>query len=664
VALPHTQNAKGGRESDLPAIYLHNFTSLQFPELLPSGRRMESRTSNSLKDIYPFSILVITPDSLEPGKDYDFLFQHVGVMLWDPAQAPDTTAPGWVDIRLSKAPEPAEIALACNHMQRLLELKEQCLILHNTNAITETRNRQLNQIGVALMSEKNLGNLLNLILDKAMELTGSDAGCLYLVESKPNAGSGLGTAGVTDDYWADKQIRFKLTRNASVAFNFSEMIINPSKSSIIGYTMLEGKPLNIPDVYAIDPAAEFRHNAGFDKTSGYRTRSMLTLPMKDHRNQVVGAIQLINKCRNRTRPITSLEAADEQVATFRSEDVNLSLSLASQASVALLNAQYELDIQALFEGFINASVTAIESRDPTTSGHSNRVADYCVKLADCVGRQETGKFREARMTESQVREMRYAALLHDFGKIGVREHILTKAKKLFPEEIERIGLRAEFIKRTINWETAQAKVELLRSGKVADINAALRELEDREACNLKSIDVFYEAIGKANEPARLDQGTLDILKNLGTRTYKGTKGSDEGYLKPDELSRLLIPQGTLSEEERHEINSHVSHTYKFLSQIPWTQDLRQVALIAYSHHEKLDGSGYPRKLVGDAIPLPAQIMTVCDIFDALAATDRPYKKAMPAEKALDILSLEVKGGKIDPELFRIFVEGQAYLIQT
>ena len=495
MARYYSQNAKGERESDLPPISVHNFTPLEFPEKLPSGRRLESRPSKSLKDIFPFSILVITREYLEAGIDYEFLFQHVGVMLWESSESDVLAPPAWVDIRLSANPTAAEIGLACNHMQRLLELKEQCLMLHNTNAITETRNRQLNQIGVALISEKNLSTLLNLILEKAMELTGSDAGCLYLVEPKdliepnalvePNAGS----PEVSRNYWADKQIRFKLTRNASVAFDFSEVVVAPSKSSIIGYTILEGKPLNIPDVYAIDPIAEFRHNSGFDRTSGYRTRSMLTLPMKDHRNQVVGAIQLINKCRYRTRPITSLEAADEQVTPFRQEDVNLSLSLASQASVALLNAQYELDIQRLFEGFINASVTAIESRDPTTSGHSHRVAAYTIRLAECVGRQTTGKYRDARLSEPQLREIRYAALLHDFGKIGVREHILTKAKKLFPDEMERIQQRADYIKRTINWEAALAKVDMLRQGRTQDLEAALRQLEAEEAGNLASVDL-------------------------------------------------------------------------------------------------------------------------------------------------------------------------------
>jgi HD-GYP domain-containing protein (c-di-GMP phosphodiesterase class II) len=658
VAPSFPENADPGREAPVPPVLIHNFTSLAFPEKLDNGRGLESRKSLSLKDIYPFSILVIQPDSLAPGEDYDFLFQHVGVMLWDTTDTMGSATPPWVDIRISRNPTAGELSLACSHMIRLLELKEQCLILHNTNAITEARNRQLNQVGIALMSEKNLDQLLIMILEKAMELTGSDAGCLYLVERKNQDEDHL------ENYWANKRIRFKLTRNGSVRLDFAEMTMVPSKSSISGFAMLEGKPLNIPDVYNIAETAEFRHNHGFDLTSGYRTRSMLTLPMKDHRNQVVGAIQLINKCRNKTRPITSVKAADEQVVPYKQEDLNLSLSLASQASVALLNAQYERDIQSLFEGFINASVTAIESRDPTTSGHSHRVADYSVRLSDCLGRITTGKYREVRLHDNQVREMRYAALLHDFGKIGVREHILTKAKKLFPDEMEGIRLRAEFIKRTVNWEAEKAKVALLRAGREKDPEAALRKVEEEEKRDLQGVDMFYDAVLRANEPMRLDEETMERLKTLGLRTYPDVTGAAAGFLKPDELMRLMIPSGTLSLAERDEINSHVSHTWKFLSQIPWTHDLRNVPHIAFAHHEKLDGSGYPRKLVGDAIPLPSQIMTICDIYDALAATDRPYKRAMPPDKALDVIQFEVKAGKIDPELFQIFVEGRVYEPKT
>jgi len=642
-------------------MLIHNFTPLEFPAALPDGRPLECHKAGTLKDIYPFSMLVISPEALEPGEDYGFLFQHVGVMLWDPAGAlasPGAPVPPWVDVKLSDRPGTEELSLACAHMQRLLELKAQCLDLHNANAITEARNRQLNQVGIALMSERNLDALLNLILEKAMELTGSDAGCLYLVETDEAKAEKPG------NYWSNKRIRFKLTRNASVRFDFAEITLSPNRSSISGYVMLEGKPLNIPDVYAIPETAAFRHNHGFDATSGYRTRSMLTLPMQDNKGRVVGAIQLINKCRNRTGPITSLEAADRQVVTYSQEDLNLSLSLASQASVAMANAQYERDIQKLFEGFINASVTAIESRDPTTSGHSHRVADYCIRLAECLMREPAFRLREVSFTEAQLRELRYAALLHDFGKIGVRENILTKAKKLFPEEMEGIRLRSEYIKRTLQWESEKAKVGILKAGPAGGWEEALSRIEAKEREDLAGVDAFFATVAKANEPSALEAATAEYLRSTGLRTFAGPEGAASGFLKPDELTRLLIPAGTLSETEREEINSHVSHTWKFLSAIPWTPDLRRVADIAYTHHEKLDGSGYPRRLLGSDIPVPARIMSICDIYDALAASDRPYKKAMPAEKALAILEKEVKAGKLDADLFRVFVAAGIYRLSA
>lgn len=664
---PRSQNAQTGPAHAVSPIIVHNFTSLALPETLPGGIRLEFRKSLSLKDIYPFSILVLSPGSLRPEEDYDFVFQHVGVMLWDPQGAPESGDMPWVDIRLSPDPEEDEIRLACRHMVRLLELKEQSLKLHNAAAITETRNRQLNQIGAALMSERNLGTLLDLILDKAMDLTGSDAGCLYLVEARE------GAAEDAADYWANKRIRFKLTRNRSVAIGFAEMVMPPSRASIVGNAMLLGKPLNIPDVYAIPADSEFHHNSGFDRTSGYRTRSMLTLPMKDNHGQVIGAIQLINKCRFRAGPITSGKSADEQVVPYRQDDVNVSLSLASQASVALLNAQYQQDIKRLFEGFINASVTAIESRDPTTSGHSHRVAEACVRMAEALGRQEAGKFRTARFSDPQLKELRYAALLHDFGKIGVREHVLVKAKKLFPEELDRIRMRTDFIRRTIQWETAEGKVKALleasathaaHGGGPCDCGnpeEALQVLAEAEARRLAEAEAFFEALRRANEPMRLTPELEAGLKGFGAMTFREIHGGESAWLKPEELIRLMIPKGTLSREERLEIESHVTHTYKFLSAIPWTADLKQVPIIAYAHHEKLDGTGYPRSLKPVEIPLPSQIMTLCDIYDALTAADRPYKKAIPTEKALDILGFEVKEGKIDTELFQIYLAARIYL---
>jgi response regulator RpfG family c-di-GMP phosphodiesterase len=259
-----------------------------------------------------------------------------------------------------------------------------------------------------------------------------------------------------------------------------------------------------------------------------------------------------------------------------------------------------------------------------------------------------------------LRELRYAALLHDFGKIGVREHILTKAKKLFPEEMDGIRLRAEYIKRTLQWEAEKAKTASLRRPDEGE--AALRRIEAKEREDLAAVDAFIATVARANEPMPLDAATTEYLRAAGIRTYAGPLGGPVGYLNSAELSRLLIPSGTLNEGEREEINSHVSHTWKFLSAIPWTPDLRQVPVIAYSHHEKLDGTGYPRRLSGEEIPIPARIMAICDIYDALAASDRPYKKAMPPERALGILEAEAKAGKLDADLVRVFTDARIYLL--
>jgi hypothetical protein len=294
-------------------------------------------------------------------------------------------------------------------------------------------------------------------------------------------------------------------------------------------------------------------------------------------------------------------------------------------------------------------------------------------LAQTLDALDSGKFRSVRFTEPQLRELRYAALLHDFGKIGVRENVLVKAKKLFPEEVERIRMRADFIRRTIQWETAEAKTRALRellSGHAAhdasrpcacgNPDAVLQELSDAEARRVAELDGFLETVERAIEPARMPEDLESSLRRFAGLYYHDIPGSRSVWLKSDEMIRLLIPRGTLSAEERGEIESHVTHTYKFLSRIPWTRDLKQIPLIAYAHHEKLDGKGYPRGLDFKEIPLPSQIMTICDIYDALTASDRPYKKAIPCDKALDILGMEVKDGKIDPDLYRVYLDAKIY----
>jgi hypothetical protein len=273
------------------------------------------------------------------------------------------------------------------------------------------------------------------------------------------------------------------------------------------------------------------------------------------------------------------------------------------------------------------------------------VADLTVGLARAVEAAPPPAYRDLHLAVESVRQLRYAALLHDFGKVGVREHVLVKADKLYPHERDLIGARFDVIRARLELERAQARLDG-RSAEEAE--ARLRELEE-----------FWKLVLECNRPSVLPEERAHRLEELSRRSYRAG-GEERPYLTPGELQVLSIPKGSLSEPERREIESHVTHTFNFLTQIPWTRTLRRVPEIAYAHHEKLDGRGYPRGVPAVQIPVEARIMTIADIFDALTASDRPYKKAVPVEKALDILAQEARGGQVDAELLGVFVGSQAW----
>ena len=296
------------------------------------------------------------------------------------------------------------------------------------------RLKELNDIGIALSTQKDPVKLLNLILSKSREITSADAGSLYLVEGDEESG---------------KRLRFKISQNDSIAVNYEEFSMPISKASIAGYVAATGEALNIPDVYQIDPSQEYKFNRQIDARTGYRSISMLSAPMRNHQGDIIGIIQLINRKKDFGARLTA-ENYPDLVQSFDHSDVELINSLASQAAVALENSTLIKSIERLFEGFVTASVTAIESRDPTTSGHSFRVSDLTVSLAEIVDRVENGKFRDVHFDTDEIKEMRYAALLHDFGKVGVRENVLVKAKKLYPLQMDMIRNRFAYLKKA--WE--------------------------------------------------------------------------------------------------------------------------------------------------------------------------------------------------------------------
>ncbi len=506
--------------------------------------------------------------------------------------------------------------------------------------------RELTRVGMALMSERDPDRLLGLILTQARRLTLSDAGSLYLVEE--------GDEG--------EHLRFRLAQNDSLPdLPAPDFTLPIDRASLAGYVAATGEDLVIDDVYDLPDDTPFTFNTTFDENFGYRAQSMLVVPMTDHRDRMVGVVQLINRKRRADGVIRDEAGAKAEVVPYGERDVEIVRSLAGQAAVSIENGQLYRSIEHLFEGFIKAAVTAIDQRDPTTSGHSVRVATLTCDLAEVADRAVAGPFREVRFTREQMKELRYAGLLHDFGKVGVREEVLVKSKKLPPVMLERIESRFDLIRRTLEAEFHRQRAELLmREGPGADPARLFRELEGEYRDSQERVDRFQAAVREANEPRVLPEESAEILHEIAATRFPDLAGDPAPYITGEELHFLRIPKGSLDPEERLQIESHVTHTYNFLQQIPWTEDLANVAAIAHGHHEKLDGTGYPLRLGADAIPMQTRMMTVSDIFDALTASDRPYKKAMPAERAISILEMEAKDGQLDGAVVQLLTESSVF----
>ena len=499
------------------------------------------------------------------------------------------------------------------------------------------------EIGRALASEKNLDTLLSLILTHARSLTGADGSSIYTRDR-------------------DGVLYFRLWQNASTAATANAQKTLVGEYSIAGYVARSGETVLLDDAYAIPESAPYKFNPASDRAIGYHTKSLLTLPLTNKGGEVVvGVLQLINR---KNRPDVLLRTPEDIATHVRSFDTRsrqLAQALAGQAGVAIENSMLYADIERLFEGFIKASVQAIEARDPTTAGHSFRVADFSERLAMAVDRADRHSLRDIRFNREQLRELRYAALLHDIGKIGVREQVLVKAKKLQPPQLALLQQRFRYARVSLERRLYQELLALhdQRELDPAALAGRRRDIEQAFARDLAKLDEYLRIVLHANEPTVLPgeiaAGLDDIL------SFRFPSEHDEELLLHDfEFSDLSIVQGSLNDEERAQIESHVNHTYTILSLIPWTRDLARLPEIAYGHHEKLDGTGYPRRLAAKDIPVPTRIMTIADIYDALTAPDRPYKRHLSAPEALDILQAEAKAGKVDTDLFETFVESRAW----
>jgi len=525
---------------------------------------------------------------------------------------------------------------------------------------------ELIEISRVISQERDLDRLLGLILEKSRFITGSDAGSIYVVDHS------LGSQ--------QKRLRFKLSQNDSVDFASKEFVIPMTTRSIAGAAAVMKRAINIPDVYdlvdatglrdtirtdssdaisLLPPSGEtplFTFDPSFDIKVGYRTRSMIAVPLISAEDEVIGVIQLINRKRDpgaKLRP----ESVEHDVLAYDQRSEDLLGTLSAQAGIALENALLYDEIRKIFDGFVRASVQAIEQRDPTTSGHSLRVSVLSVALAEAVDRTRSGAYEQTQFTKRELKELEYASLLHDFGKIGVREEVLIKAKKLYPHQLDSMRQRFAYAALQLEAKFLEHKIEALRGGATAaelqlmDADVAIKKAELRSA---------LQFIESANEPTVLKEGDFSRINELGGLCYTDHCGHAQPLLTQDDIVCLQVTKGSLNDREIDEIRSHVVHTRNFLKQIPWGKNFVNIPEIAGAHHEKLNGKGYPDGRRAEEIPAASKIMSIADIYDALTARDRPYKKAMPIDRAISILGFEVKDGHVDGELLRIFIESECW----
>ena len=499
--------------------------------------------------------------------------------------------------------------------------------------------KKMSDIGRALSGVQDLNTLLEMIVDQARNFTNADAGTLYIVENNT--------------------LRFQIVQNDSLKIRMGgksgESIPFPpvelKESNVSAFVALKGVSVNIPDVYDTD-LFDFTGPKKFDQSTGYRSKSMLVVPMRNHENDIIGVLQLLNA----TNPISN------EVIAFSQDYENLSESLASQAAVSITNAKLIANMTELFEAFVKVMATAIDEKSPVTGGHIRRVAELTLTMAEVIHDLDEGHFKDKTFSPDQMYELRIAAYMHDIGKVTSPVEIVEKAKKLQTifDRIQYVRLRMAYISQKIELEGQEAKIKILQNGSSPE---KLNSIEKETLEKLIEIEEILRFINKCNEPGEfLDDEILVRLKEVSEKTYIDDAGEQQPFLTADELVNLSIRRGSITEKERQKMQGQAAVTLKMLKQIPFTKKLKNIPDFAGAHHEFLNGKGYPLGLKGDEISFEGRLMAVTDIAEALTASDRPYKKAMPLETVYRILRSMVEGEELDPNLVELFIEKEVYKI--
>jgi HD-GYP domain-containing protein (c-di-GMP phosphodiesterase class II) len=514
------------------------------------------------------------------------------------------------------------------------------------------RLEQLNEIGAALSQEKNLDGLLEKILIAAKAISHADGGTLYLRTE-------------------DQSLSFAIMRTDSLGLALGGTsgqpvpfypihLVNkdgqPNFQMVAAYAALTGMTVNIADAYT-EAGFDFAGTRNFDSKSGYRSKSFLTVPMKNHESEIIGVLQLINRVNPDSGEITSFSEADQRLAE----------SLASQAAIALSNRQLINQLEALFESFISLINTAIDEKSPYTGGHCQRVPELTMMLAEAVNDIDTGPLAGFSMSEKDRYELRIAGLLHDCGKITTPVHVVDKATKLQTlfDRIDLVDTRFEVLKRDAHIAALNQKLALAQEHRLNGMERRRRnERIDRElAEQLRQLDDdrgFLQHCNIGGEAMSRD-AQQRVLAIGADRQWSDPYGRKTSFLSEEEMANLNIERGTLTAAERGIINHHIAATIKMLEALPWPKHLENVPEYAGGHHERMDGKGYPRGLTREQMSVQARVMGIADIFEALTARDRPYKRGKTLSESLQILGRMKEGGHIDPDLFDVFIRQKVYL---
>ncbi|MFH2129193.1 MAG: HD domain-containing phosphohydrolase [bacterium] len=515
-------------------------------------------------------------------------------------------------------------------------------IVHELRTFTEEQARNISdlaEIGKAMSAERNLSHILELILSQARRFTRADAGTLYLLTEDRRELAFYVLHNDTLNSYMGGTSNQQVTLPNVLLYTDEQ----PNHANVSAFVALTNKTVNISDAYK-EEGFNFGGTKAFDKMTGYRSKSMLVVPMCDHENEMIGVLQLINS-----------KNTEGESIPFSSDVMDLTEALASQAAVMLTQQNLIKNLKDLFESFIKAIATAIEKKSNYTGGHIQRVTELTMKIAEKISQTTEGPFAETCFSQDEMEELRIAAWMHDTGKITTSNHIVDKSMKL-----EGIFNRIELIKT--RWETISLSKQLAAEQEKARLKQKkadhhkIEQIDQQcqtELSNLADDFAFLEKINHGGE--EMSEDKIARLNRIASKTFQVGRGITP-YLTDNEVENLSIRKGTLTKDERDVMESHAEMTIKILESLPWPRKLKNVPRIAGAHHERLDGTGYPMKYAAAEINLQSRIMAVSDIFEALSAPDRPYKKPMSLSQAIKILKSLIKENHIDRDIVELLLD--------